>query len=199
MSAHARRLAWLAGIALALVPLALPPAPRPEPTLLRLAGPFAALAAEVQWLRFHGASRRGEEARALELAESALTLDPRAAEGWKTLAAHLLFDLASREREPDLGRRRAAFEAGCSVARRGAERAQRPEELELFLGLVLADKAARDPELDRGGAAALLEGAAQAFERAARHGDAQAAALAAQLRAESGRAGDGGEASERDE
>ena len=187
MSPRGRGLAWAVVLALLLVPLAFPSPPGAEPAALRLMGPFAELAAQVQWLRFHGATRRGEEARAFELAESALTLDPLAPEGWKALAAHLLFDLASREREPDPARRRAAFEAGCQVARRGADRARRPEELELFLGLVLADKAARDPELDPGGATALLAAAARAFEDAARHGDAQATALAAQVRAESER------------
>ncbi len=183
MSSYARRGLWLGALALALVAwLAPAPPPAGGPRLLVL-GPFASLAAQLQWLRFHAASRRGEEARALELAESALALDPRASEGWETLAAHLVFDLASREREPELARRRAWFEAGLALLARGVERAAQPAELELFGGLVLFAKAAGDPELDPGGARALRAAAAAALERAAALGDPRAAALAAQVRA----------------
>ncbi len=175
--------AWFAVLALALVPVACPPPAVPAPPRLWLLGPCAELVAQLQWLRFHAASRRGEEARAFELAEGALALDPRATEGWQTLAAHLVFDLASREREPDLLRRRAWFEAGLAVLERGAERAARPEELELLRGLVLFDKAGRDPELDPRGAPALYAASAAAFERAAALGEPRAAELLAQARA----------------
>lgn len=187
MSAWSRSLAWAAVVALALASLAWPPPRASAPAPLLLLGPFAELCAEVQWLRFQAAQRRGEEARALELAESALALDPRASEGWQALAAHLVFDLASREREPDLARRRAAFQAGLAVLARGAERSARPQELELFRGLVLVAKAQHDPELDPRGAPALLRAAAEAFERAAELGDERAAELAAQVRAEAAR------------
>ena len=171
---------WLAAAALALVPFACPPPRAPEHARLLLLEPFAELAAELQWLRFHSATLRGEEARALELAESALALDPRASDGWQTLAAHLAFDLASREREPDLARRRAWFEAGLAVLARGAARAARPAELELLRGLILTAKAEGDPELDPGGAPALRARATAAFERAAALGDARAAELVTQ-------------------
>jgi hypothetical protein len=181
-----RGLAWAAALALGLAPLLVPPPPAAPAPLLVL-GPFAELAAQVQWLRFQAASRRGEEARALELAESALALDPRATEGWQTLAAHLLFDRASREREPALARRRAWFHAGLAVLARGTERAERPEELELLRALALVAKAEGDPELDPLGASALLRAAAEAFERAGRLGDARAAGLAPQVRSEAER------------
>ncbi len=187
MNAWPRFLGWAAVAALALVPLACPPPPASRPAPLLLLGPFAELWAQVQWLRFQAASRRGEEARALELAENALALDPRASEGWQTLAAHLVFDLAAREREPVLARRRACFQAGLAVLQRGAERSERPAELELFRGLVLVAKAESDPALDPGGAPALLLAAAEAFERAARLGHERAAELAPQLRAEAAR------------
>ena len=174
---------WTGALALALVPFACPPPRAPAPARLWLLGPFAELVAELQWLRFHVASRRGEEARALELAEGALALDPRASEGWQTLAAHLVFDLASRAREPELARRRAWFEAGLAVLAQGAERAARPAELELLRGLVLFDKAERDPELDPLGAPALRAAAVAAFERAAALGEARAAELLPQVRA----------------
>jgi hypothetical protein len=174
--------------ALALAPLACPPPRERAGTPLLVLGPFAELCAQVQWLRFQAAQRRGEEARALELAESALALDPRASEGWQALAAHLVFDLASREREPELARRRACLQAGLAVLTRGVETCERPHELELFRGLVLVAKAESDPELDPRGAPALLGAAAEAFERAAELGDERAAELALQVRDEAARA-----------
>ena len=187
MRKAARALAWAAVLALALVSLA-GPAPRPAaPAPLLLLGPFADLWAEIAWLRFQAALRRGEEARALELAESALALDPRSSEGWRMLAGHLVFDLASRERTPDLARRRACFQAGLAVLARGVERSARPEELELFRGLVLLAKAEGDPELDPGGAQALKRSAADAFEHAARLGSEQAKELVPQVRADAER------------
>jgi hypothetical protein len=188
VNAWPRFLAWAAVAALALPPLACPTPRQSGPAPVLLLGPFAELWARVQWLRFQAANRRGEEARALELAESALALDPRASEGWQTLAGHLVFDLAAREREPVLARRQACFQAGLAVLRRGAENCQRPAELELYRGLVLVAKAESDPALDPGGAPALLLAAAEAFERAARLGDERAAELAPQVRAEAGRA-----------
>jgi hypothetical protein len=185
---RSRALAWSAVAALALTSLACPPPRANAPVPLLLLGPFAELCSQVQWLRFQAASRRGEEARALEMAASALAFDPRASEGWQMLAAHLVFDLASREREPELSRRRAYFQAGLAVLARGTESCERPQELQLFRGLVLAAKAQNDPELDPLGAPALLRAAAEAFERAAELGDAHAAELAPQVRAEAARA-----------
>jgi tetratricopeptide (TPR) repeat protein len=175
-----RALAW-ALVGLLLLPLACRERAAEAPAALRLLGPFVELGAQLQWLRFQAASQRGEEARALELAESALALDPRATEGWQSLAGHLVFDLASREREPELARRRAWFEAGLGVLARGAERAAHPEELELFRALVLLRKAEGDPELDPGGAPALEAEARAAMARAAEHGHAQARELLPQL------------------
>jgi len=114
--------------------------------------------------------------RALGFAESALELAPAASDGWKALAAHLAYDLGSREREPDPAVRRALLKAALSVLARGIERAADPGELELETGLILANKAELDPGLDPGGARALFTAAAAAFERALAHGadDAQA-------------------------
>lgn len=181
---RARAASWVLVVGLGLASWACPaPAPT-QPAALRLLGPFAELGAQLQWLRFHAASRRGEEARALELAESALALDPRASEGWQTLAAHLAFDLASREREPRLERRRAWFETSLLVLSRGAERAAQPAEIELFRAVVLLAKAAGDPELDVGGAAALEAAGLAALQRAAELGEPRARALLDQPRAE---------------
>jgi hypothetical protein len=159
------------------------PAP-PDPLVLRLLGPLAELASEVQWLRFRAAVRAGEEARGLRLAESALTWNPRANAGWETVASHLVFDLASTAREPELARRRAWFEAGLALLARGRERVERPAALELARGLFLLGKAELDPELAPGGAAELQRRAYEAFEAAAALGEARAAALLPQLRAE---------------
>jgi len=167
-------LAWLAGW--------LHPGHEPSATPLFLLGPVAPFAAQVQWLRFHAASLRGETPRALELAESALALDPRSSAGWERLAAHLLFDLASREREPALERRRAFFQAGLAVLARGAERAAEPGALEFYRALALIGKAEADPELSQGGAGELYAEALAALERAAARGDARAAELQPQVR-----------------
>jgi hypothetical protein len=183
-----RALAWtLAGALLALA-LVVAPERRAARSPLLLLGPFAELAAELQWVRFQGASLRGETARALELGESALALAPRTGAGWERLAAHLVYDLASREREPDLARRRAWFEAGLAVLARGVAESEDPAELLVFRALVLATKAASDPELDPGGARELLRAAAAALDEASALGDTRAAALAAQVRAEAERA-----------
>lgn len=172
-----RILSWALAAGLAGLALLLPRAPATEPTPLLFFGPFAELGAQVQWLRFRAASQRGEEARALELAESALALDPRAPEGWQHLAAHLAFDLASREHEPELGRRRAWFRAALSVLERGRARCAQPQELELFRAVLLLAKASGDPELDPGGAPALQDAARAALARSAALGQPEAADL----------------------
>jgi hypothetical protein len=183
-----RGLAWALVGLLVVIAVVRPPERRAGRTPLFLFAPFAELAAEVQWVRFQGASLRGETARALELAESALALDPTASAGWERLAAHLAYDLASREREPDLARRRAWFEAGLEVLARGAVEAEPPGELLVFRALLLAGKAATDPALAAGGERELMRAAAAALEEAAAQGDPRAAALAAEVRAEAGRA-----------
>jgi len=153
--------------------------PREErPRRLLLFGPFLELGAEVQWLRFQSAQHAGDEARALELAESALRLDPVSTEGWATLASHLGLDLASPEREPDLERRRMWFRSALSVLRRGGESARDPAELELQRGLLLLGKAEVDPELDPHGAPALFAAAAEAFTHASTLGARDADGLA---------------------
>jgi len=166
----ARYAAWtLVALLLVLSVLSRPPrrARSPHPALL---GPFLELAAEVQWIRFQRARLRGEEVRALELAESALALDSRSNAGWETLAAHLALDLGSPEREPALERRRLLLQAALEVLRRGSLEAADPAALELQGGLLLVTKAETDPELRPGGAHALFGEAAAAFERAASSG-----------------------------
>ncbi|HEX6883060.1 MAG TPA: hypothetical protein VF530_06740 [Planctomycetota bacterium] len=183
MTRASTALGWAGVLVLALVAGHLR-APRPATgTPLLLLGPIAPLVAQVQWLRFQASLERGEGERALELAESALALDPRANAGWERLAAHLLFDRASPEREPDPARRRSFVAAGLAVVTRGAELAERPGELALLAGLALLSKAEVDPELRPGGARELREEAATWVERAAALGSTQAAELRPHVRA----------------
>lgn len=178
-----RLLGWSAVVVLTFLAGHLRTTRERGPTRLVLLGPIAPLAAQVQWLRFHASLRRGQEARALELAESALALDPRASEGWERLAAHLLFDRASPEREPDLERRRSLVAAGLAVLERGAQQAEPRGALELLAALALLSKAAVDPELRAGGASALRTEARALLERAALHGEPRAAEILPQVRA----------------
>ncbi|MSR60914.1 MAG: hypothetical protein EXS08_00510 [Planctomycetes bacterium] len=177
-----RALLWALVLALGVSALCFPDEQRATRTPFLLLGPFAELAAEVQWLRFHAASLAGDETRALQLAESALELAPTEGAGWQTLGAHLVFDLASKEREPDLARRRAYFQAGLAILRRGAEQSAHAQELEFFRALVLLGKAQSDAEVHPEGAVGLLREALTTCERAAALGHAQAAELVPQLR-----------------
>jgi hypothetical protein len=183
MRRRTRFAGWIAAGIFAGLAVALHPSHARPATPLLLLGPVAPLAAEIQWLRFHAATQRGEMPRALGLAEGALALDPSSTAGWERLAAHLLFDRASRERTPDLAPRRAAFQAGVAVVAHGVECAQDPAALELFLGLALVSKAELDPELRPGGSRELLAEAAAALERASALGSERAAAIAPQVRA----------------
>lgn len=150
-------------------------------------GPLRELAAQWSWIRFQRARLAGQGVRALEFAERALDLDPHRAEGWEALADHLALDLASREREPDLERRRALFEAARTVLRRGRARSADPAALEHAEGLLCLLKAEQDPELDPEGAASLRRAALAALDRAAAGGHSGARELAALIRADSTR------------
>jgi len=171
----ARTAATLAALALCLAPLLAPPTPAARRD--GLLAPFAALAAELEWVRFHGAAQRGEEARALALAEHALALAPHSTAGWQTLAAHQGYLRGAPSGEPDLARRRAWFEAALATLARGRAQAAQPDELELFRALFLLSRAEQDPELVPGGATELARAARAALESAAQLGNARAAEL----------------------
>lgn len=177
MSAIRWSVAGLAG-ALLVLPLLRDGTRAARPT--GLLGPLAELAAELEWVRFEGALSRGDEARALALAEHALTLAPRSTSAWLRLAAHQGYDLASPNLEPELARRRAWFEACLATVARGRALAAEPAELELFLATYLFDRAARDPELVPGGKEQLEAGALAALEAAAAHGSELAREVLAQ-------------------
>lgn len=174
----------LLGLALALlvVPALLARAPGARPP--GLIGPFAELAAELQWVRFEGALARGEEARALVLAESALALAPRVNAGWQRLAAYQGYELASRELEPEPAHRRAWLAAAEATLTRGTESAARPAELALFHALLLFTKAEQDPELAGGGAPELRARGRARLARAAELGSHEARELLPYVRAD---------------
>lgn len=181
---------WLgqtAGVALALVLLvgtALPPPATQGSLLLRLLGPGAVLAARIEWVRFDLALRAGDLELAYARADTALWIDPGSTEGWKLYAAHLAFDRAAEEREPDPTRRRAWFEAALALLARGEASARAPAELALFAGLLRLHQRENDPAVfGDADAVATNRSAADDFERAARLGHPLGAELAEKVRA----------------
>lgn len=185
---------WLvqaAGLALALGLLLATARPRQDAEgslLLRLLGPGAVFAAKVEWVRFDLALRAGELELAYARADTALWIDPGSTEGWNAYAAHLCFDRASEQREPDPTVRRAWFDAALATLARGETVARAPAELAVFAGLIREDKAEFDPAIaGPGGARALRLAAAEDYERAARLGKQAGTELAARARERAGR------------
>jgi hypothetical protein len=186
------RLRRLSGWALVVALVALAPVPSDpasshagEGLLRRLLGPVASLAASAQWVRADLAFREGREELGFARAQTALLLDPGAAEGWNFLAWHQGYDLASPEREPDPSRRLAWLRAGMETAARGERVAREPADLALLQGLMLAKTAAIDPRLAwPGGERGMWRDAAEHFERAGSLGAPLGAALAANARME---------------
>ena len=165
-------------------PLAAGPEPGP---VRRLFGPFAGLAAELQWVRFNRARGAGREELAIAHAETAIELDPSAARGYELFALHLALDQGSAESEPDPERRAAWLAAGLAVAARGEAHADDPGALAFLQGFLLHVKAEADPELVwPGGAAELWRQAAQHYARAAALGHPGADAAAAYARERAG-------------
>jgi hypothetical protein len=178
----ARVLGWTACVALAAWAGVLDRRPPARGGVaVRLAEPFAALAASVEWIRFDAALDAGRAATAYARAERALSLAPRASEGWLYLAGHLAFERASVEAESDPARRRAWIRAALDLLERGEESAGEPGRLALERGLILVAAGDR-PELGwPGGAAAARTEARAAFQRAAALGLPIAAELAGAL------------------
>ena len=151
----------------------------------RLLGPFASLAASVEWVRFDGAVRAGRLERAYALAERALALDPGATQGWIHLAGHLVRDRASVERSPSAAERRRWIRAGIAVLERGEASARDPEDLALSRGLAWLTVAELDEATGLGwpgGSAAAAREAIRALDRATALGHPSAARLAAAIR-----------------
>lgn len=198
-----RSVRWLLfGVAGALVlaPLVSGPVRDERGAVERLFGPFAGLAANVQWVRADAALRAARYEVAYTRAEHALDLAPRPAGGWIFLARHFVYERASLEREPDAELRRRWTRAGLDVLERGLTRCGEPAELEFergviftFLALVASDPALpRDEAPIRGAPSELFDAAANAYERAAQQGRADAAELAAAVRERARAARDAG-------
>ena len=138
----------------------------------RLFGPFANLAASVQWARVELALQHGDPALAYARAETALALAPGASQSWIFLAHHFIFERASAAREPELARRSAWVRVGLDTLARGIERASEPAEVVFDRGLVyvyLASLADSDRPWDASASEAWAR-AEEDFARAARAG-----------------------------
>lgn len=148
--------------------------------LERVLGPVASLAASVQWVRVDVALRRGEEARAYAMAETALRIDPSDPEGWIFLAHHMIYDRASLLREPDPARRAAWIRAGLETLARGERSSRDPGAILFDRGVALAFLGSLE-DRDRAWPASAREAwslAAEAFDRAAAVGHPRAAEAA---------------------
>ena len=179
-SLAARSMGWLVVLVLGAYSLS-GPVPRDDEasSLRRLWGPFAGLAARVQWVRVHEAMLDGRPDLVWQRAETAIALDPGATDGYLLLARHLFFDHASLNRETEPERRVAWMEAAFGVAERGEAAARDPGALALWLGLARIRRA-REEGLGTtaGERAGLLARAAEDFDRAAALGAEEAAELA---------------------
>lgn len=176
---------WALVLVLALVPVGLEQRAARAPHALRAPSPLRELAADWSWIRFQHARLAHDDAHALRHARTAVALAPERTAGWQRLCAHLGYELAAAQREPELGLRRAWLEAAVACALEGEARASEPRALRLDLALLCWSKALHDPGLGdpRGdveaGARALLERAAESFALAgepelARHARAAA-------------------------
>ncbi len=160
-------LTLMAGLCLAAVPQRQVPRGAGASLASRLFGPIASLAASIQWVRADLAFRQGRLELFLARAQVALTLAPDAGGGWRYLAWHQAFHLASIERESDPTRRLAWVRAALATAAEGERVAADPGDLAMLSGEIVLKCALGDPELPwPGGSAELWEQAAAHFERA---------------------------------
>lgn len=152
----------------------------------RLLGPFAPLAAAIEWGRFDAAARVGDDGRAWKHADRALMLAPEESDGWTFLAHHAVYDRGSPRRTADPAERRRWVEIGLAVLARGEREARDPGPVAFKVGVVyisLANQAEveRALPIDR---KAAWSRAADAFERAAAAGEPVAAEAARLAREE---------------
>ena len=156
----------------------------------RWLGPFASLAASVEWVRFDSAWIAGRSERAYAHAERALALDPRSPQGWLHLAAHLVYERGSALRARDALERARWIRAGIELLEDGEMRTREPAELAFAAGLAW-EWVARNVEAGElewpGGAARATERAVECLERAGRLGLPAAERVARALREALGR------------
>jgi hypothetical protein len=154
--------------------------------LERLTGPFAGLAAGVQWVRADLALREGRFGVFCERAETALALAPADPQAWIYYASKLLFERASPLREPSRELRESWTRAGIELLGRAERECADPAEIWVFEGGVFASWA-DIPDEERPwpeGPSELREHAIEAFARARALGHRQAGALEEALRAQ---------------
>lgn len=154
--------------------------PEADALVERALGPFAGLAAAIQWVRADVALRAGREDLFFARAETALALQPSATQGYVMLAHHLVFDRASLEREPLAEVRSHWIRAGLTLLGRGEAEAAEPAELVFDRGLILTYLASLE-DRDRAWPSSRREAwerALAAFERAERLGHPLAAEAA---------------------
>jgi len=152
----------------------------------RLLGPFASLAAGIEWGRFDEAASAGDEARAWKHADRALFLDPENPGGWTYLAHHAVYELGSPRRTADPADRRRAVELGLAILARGERESRDPGPVAFKAAVVHISLANQDDD-ERRLPISRREAwsrAADAFERAAAAGEPVAAEAAVLARAE---------------
>lgn len=162
-----RRLAFATG--LALIAWA---ATRPQPSAppRHVLGPFAPIAAQVQWVRAHTARDGGQTARAFALMESAVALEPTSPAAWITFANQLGLQFASPESGRPAAERADWLRAALQVLERGEAQVAAPEVLALHRAILLMSHAQTDATLPWPGATAgLFRDAARAGEDALAH------------------------------
>lgn len=134
-------------------------------------GPFAPIAAQVQWVRAERAIQHGFPGRAIDFMESAIDLNPKSGPGWMALANHLGLYLASAEAGWTMEVRVAWLKSALDVTHRGQKWARHPEELSFHRGMLLLSHARLAEPLEWGDSPnALWQDAATAFREAAELG-----------------------------
>lgn len=183
----------LAG-ALAWATIATAPADRKEAHgtfASRLLGPFAPIAAALEWGRFDAAVRAGDDVRAWRHADRALLLAPEDPDGWTFLAHHAVYERGSPRRTEDPAERRRWVEIGLAILARGEREARNPGPVAFKAGVVhvsLANQEDGERALPISRREAWSR-AAEAFERAAAAGEPVAAEAGRLARAEAGSGG----------
>lgn len=139
----------------------------------RALGPLASVAASAEWLRFRVALQAGDTARAYDVAESALRLDPLSERGYLDYAQHFIFVRGSFLENETPNARRRWIQTGLDILARGETLSRHPEELAFTAGLIRCSFLAGIADEDLGwpgGPAALLEEGRRDLVRAAAGG-----------------------------
>ncbi|HRV82922.1 MAG TPA: hypothetical protein P5218_15930, partial [Planctomycetota bacterium] len=135
-------------------------------------GPLASLISSWEWIQFDREVRHGAWQEAYVYARRALELDPHSVEGWSQLASHLVFLRGSLENEPRGDQRVAWMQRGLAILEEGERRSDRPAELALIRGQILAfwiTSQAQDADAALpwpGGAEAAWQAGVEALQRA---------------------------------